>query len=222
MAAKLATVDGRILPRMEETSAIRARSVHRDSDKSQGGGIQFDCGYLSPYFITNPERMEVVFENVYVLVHENKISFRNDLIPLLEQVTKSGRPLLIVAGDVEGEALATLVVRKLRGTLRIAAVKAPGFGDQRKNMLQDIARLTGGKAITEDLEIQLENISISNLGQAKKIIIGKNRTIIEGKAHYEQLLFGPDPNAYTSLMQASQTRATAPGSSLMIGNTHSL
>ena len=145
-------------------------------------GMQFDRGYLSPYFVTDPERMEVAFENAYVLINEKKISSMKDILPLLEQISKSGRPLVIIAEDIEGEALATLVVNKLRGTLQVAAVKAPGFGDRRKAMLQDIATLTGGKAITEDLGIKLENVKIEDLGQAKKITIDKdNTTIIEGK-----------------------------------------
>src|SRR5580692_10763898 len=145
-------------------------------------GMQFDRGYLSPYFVTDPERMEAALENAYILIHEKKISSMKDLLPLLEQIAKSSRPLLIIAEDVEGEALATLVVNKLRGTLQVAAVKAPGFGDRRKAMLDDIAKLTGGKAITEDLGIKLENVQISDLGQAKKITIDKdNTTIVEGK-----------------------------------------
>jgi len=145
-------------------------------------GMQFDRGYLSPYFVTDPERMEAVLENAYILIHEKKISSMKDLLPLLEQIAKGGRPLVIIAEDVEGEALATLVVNKLRGTLNVAAVKAPGFGDRRKAMLQDIAILTGGKAITEDLGIKLENVQIQDLGQAKKITIDKdNTTIVEGK-----------------------------------------
>jgi chaperonin GroEL len=145
-------------------------------------GMQFDRGYLSPYFVTDPERMEAVLENPYILIHEKKISSMKDLLPLLESIAKSGRPLVIIAEDVEGEALATLVVNKLRGTLNVAAVKAPGFGDRRKAMLQDIAILTGGKAVTEDLGIKLENVEMSDLGQAKKITIDKdNTTIVEGK-----------------------------------------
>jgi len=145
-------------------------------------GMQFDRGYLSPYFVTDPERMEVVLENALILIHEKKISSMKDLLPLLEQVAKGGRPLLIIAEDVEGEALATLVVNKLRGTLQICAVKAPGFGDRRKAMLQDIAILTGGKAITEDLGLKLENIQLQDLGQAKKLTVDKdNTTIVEGK-----------------------------------------
>ena len=145
-------------------------------------GMQFDRGYLSPYFVTDAERMEVVLENPIILINEKKISSMKDLLPLLEQVARLNRPLLIVAEDVEGEALATLVVNKLRGTLQGAAVKAPGFGDRRKAMLEDIATLTGGKAITEDLGLKLENIGIEDLGKAKKVTIDKdNTTIIEGE-----------------------------------------
>ncbi|HEV7746716.1 MAG TPA: chaperonin GroEL [Pyrinomonadaceae bacterium] len=144
-------------------------------------GMQFDRGYLSPYFVTDPERMEAVLENPLILIHEKKISSMKDLLPLLEQVAKMGKPMLIIAEDVEGEALATLVVNKLRGTLNIAAVKAPGFGDRRKAMLEDIAILTGGKVISEDLGIKLENVKIEDLGRAKKITIDKdNTTIVEG------------------------------------------
>jgi len=144
-------------------------------------GMQFDRGYLSPYFVTDPERMEVVLENALVLIHEKKISSMKDLLPVLEQVAKLGKPLLLIAEDVEGEALATLVVNKLRGTLHVAAVKAPGYGDRRKAMLEDIAILTGGKAITEDLGIKLENIKLDDLGKAKKITIDKdNTTLVEG------------------------------------------
>ena len=151
-------------------------------------GMQFDRGYLSPYFVTDPERMEVAIENAYILINEKKISSMKDLLPLLEQIAKSGKPLLIIAEDVEGEALATLVVNKLRGTLQVAAVKAPGFGDRRKAMLQDIAILTGGKAITEDLGIKLENVQISDLGQAKKITVDKdNTTLVEGKGKHNEI-----------------------------------
>ena len=144
-------------------------------------GMQFDRGYLSPYFVTDPERMEVVLENPLILIHEKKISAMKDLLPILEQVAQLGRPLLILAEDLEGEALATLVVNKLRGTLKVAAVKAPGFGDRRKAMLEDIAILTKGRAITEDLGIKLESIKIEDLGKAKKITIDKdNTTIVEG------------------------------------------
>ena len=144
-------------------------------------GMQFDRGYLSPYFVTDAERMETVLEDAYILIHEKKISSMKDLLPVLEQVAKSGKPLLIIAEDVVGEALATLVVNKLRGTLHAAAVKAPGFGDRRKAMLEDIAILTNGKCITEDLGIRLENVKLEDLGRAKKIVIDKeNTTLVEG------------------------------------------
>jgi chaperonin GroEL len=144
-------------------------------------GMQFDRGYLSPYFVTDPERMEAVLENALILIHEKKISSMKDLLPLLEQIAKMGKPLVIIAEDVEGEALATLVVNKLRGTLNVAAVKAPGFGDRRKAMLEDIAILTGGKVISEDLGIKLENVKVEDLGRAKKVTIDKdNTTIVEG------------------------------------------
>jgi chaperonin GroEL len=144
-------------------------------------GMQFDRGYLSPYFVTNPDRMECVLEDVFILINEKKVSSLRDILPLLEQTTKVNKPLLIIAEDIEGEALATLVVNKLRGTLHCVAVKAPGFGDRRKAMLEDIAILTGGKAITEDLGIKLENVKLEDLGRAKKIIIDKDKTtIIEG------------------------------------------
>src|SRR5271156_5428647 len=145
-------------------------------------GMQFDRGYLSPYFVTDPDRMEASVEDPYILIHEKKISSMKDLLPLLEQVARNSKPLVIIAEDVDGEALATLVVNKLRGTLNVAAVKAPGFGDRRKAMLEDIAKLTGGNAITEDLGIKLENVKIEDLGRAKRITIDKdNTTIIEGK-----------------------------------------
>ncbi|MFZ1059659.1 MAG: chaperonin GroL [Candidatus Rokubacteria bacterium RIFCSPLOWO2_02_FULL_68_19] len=144
-------------------------------------GMQFDRGYLSPYFVTDAERMEVVIEDAAILIHEKKISVMKDMLPLLEQVARSGKPLLVIAEDVEGEALATMVVNKLRGTLSCSAVKAPGFGDRRKAMLEDIAVLTGGKAITEDLGIKLENIKLEDLGRAKKVVVDKdNTTIVEG------------------------------------------
>jgi len=156
-----------------------ARTLETSLDVVEG--MQFDRGYLSPYFVTDPERMEVVLENPVILIHEKKISSMKDLLPVLEQVARLGRPLLIVAEDIEGEALATLVVNKLRGTLQAAAVKAPGFGDRRKNMLEDIAILTNGRAITEDLGIKLESIKLDDLGKAKKVTIDKdNTTIVEG------------------------------------------
>jgi chaperonin GroEL len=145
-------------------------------------GMQFDRGYLSPYFVTDPDRMEAVLEEPYILIYEKKISSMKDLLPLLEQVARSGKPLVIIAEDVDGEALATLVVNKLRGTLNVAAVKAPGFGDRRKAMLGDIAILTGGNAITEDLGLKLENLKIEDLGRAKRVTIDKdNTTIVEGR-----------------------------------------
>ncbi len=144
-------------------------------------GMQFDRGYLSPYFVTDPARMEVVLEDCLILIHEKKLSVMKEMLPLLEQVAKSGKPLLIVAEEVEGEALATLVVNKLRGTLSCCAVKAPGFGDRRKAMLEDLATLTGGNAITEDLGVKLENLKLEDLGKAKKVVVDKdNTTIIEG------------------------------------------
>ncbi len=151
-------------------------------------GMQFDRGYLSPYFVTDAERMEVVLEDALVLIHEKKISVMKDMLPLLEQVARAGKPLLIIAEEVEGEALATLVVNKLRGTLHTCAVKAPGFGDRRKAMLEDISVLTGGKAITEDLGIKLENIKVTDLGRAKKVVIDKdNSTIVEGAGKTKEI-----------------------------------
>jgi len=157
-----------------------AKSIETSLDVVEG--MQFDKGYLSPYFVTNAEAMEAVLENAYILIYEKKISSLKDLLPLLEKVAKAGRPLLIIAEDVEGEALATLVVNKLRGTLQVCAVKAPGFGDRRKAMLEDIAVLTGGRLISEDLGIKLENIKIEELGKAKRVTIDKeNTTIVEGE-----------------------------------------
>ncbi|MBV9215385.1 MAG: chaperonin GroEL [Acidobacteria bacterium] len=151
-------------------------------------GMQFDRGYLSPYFVTDPDRMEAVLDEPYILINEKKISNMRDLLPILEQVAKMGRPMLIIAEDVEGEALATLVVNKLRGTLNVAAVKAPGFGDRRKAMLEDIATLTGGKVISEDLGIKLEAITLEDLGKAKKVTIDKeNTTIVEGAGSGEAI-----------------------------------
>jgi chaperonin GroEL len=151
-------------------------------------GMQFDRGYLSPYFVTDPERMECVIEDALVLIHEKKLSVMKDMLPLLEQVARAGKPLLIIAEDLEGEALATLVVNKLRGTLTCCAVKAPGFGDRRKATLEDIAILTGGKAITEDLGIKLENLKLDDLGRAKKVIVDKdNTTIIEGAGKSKEI-----------------------------------
>ena len=193
MTAKLATVDDQILEGVEAAGAMGGGSIapRSASDKLQGGFTQFDSGYLSPYFVTDPERMEVAFENAYILIHEKQIGSKQDLLPLLEQITNSGKPLVIIAGDVGGEALATLVVKKLRGPLQVAAVRAPGFGDQRKSMLQGIAVLTGGKAITGGLDIQLKNIQISDLGQAAKITIDKNNTVVEVRAAYDQRIRMP-------------------------------
>jgi chaperonin GroEL len=151
-------------------------------------GMQFDRGYLSPYFVTNAERMEAVLENALVLIHEKKLSVMKDMLPLLEQVARAGQPLLIIAEDLEGEALATLVVNKLRGTFVCCAVKAPGFGDRRKAMLEDVATVTGGKAITEDLGIKLENLTLADLGRAKKVIVDKDTTtIIEGAGRPKEI-----------------------------------
>ncbi len=156
-----------------------AKSIETSLDIVEG--MQFDRGYLSPYFVTDPERMEVVFENPLILIHEKRIGAMKDLLPLLELVARAGRPLLILAEDIEGEALATIVVNKLRGTIQVAAVKAPGYGDRRKAMLEDAAILTGGRAVTEDLGIRLESVTIADLGQARKITIDKDTTtIIEG------------------------------------------
>src|SRR5438876_5378276 len=151
-------------------------------------GMQFDRGYLSPYFVTDPERMEVILENAKILIYEKKISSMKDLLPILEQVARQGKPLLIIAEDVEGEALATLVVNKLRGTLNVAAVKAPGFGDRRKAMLEDIAVLTGGQVISEDLGLKLENVKLTDLGRAKRVTIDKdNTTIVEGHGDQKKI-----------------------------------
>ena len=151
-------------------------------------GMQFDRGYLSPYFITDPEKMECTLEDAYILVYEKKVSTMKDLLPVLEKVAQSGKPMLIVAEDVEGEALATLVVNKLRGTLKVCAVKAPGFGDRRKEMLRDIATLTGGQVISEELGLKLENTTLNDLGRAKRIIVDKdNTTIVDGKGKADQI-----------------------------------
>ncbi len=160
----------------------------RETELNVVEGMQFDRGYLSPYFVTNPDQMKVELENPFILAYEKKVSNMRDLLPLLEQVVNSRRPLLIIAEDVDGEALATLVVNKIRGTLNVAAVKAPGFGDRRKAMLEDIAILTGGKAISEDLGLKLENLTLADLGSAKKIVIDKeNTTIVEGAGSTEAI-----------------------------------
>jgi len=160
----------------------------RDTELTVVEGMQFDRGYLSPYFVTNPDQMKVELENPYILAYEKKVSNMRDLLPLLEQVVNSRRPLLIIAEDVDGEALATLVVNKIRGTLNVAAVKAPGFGDRRKAMLEDIATLTGGKAISEDLGLKLENLTLADLGSAKKVVIDKETTtLVEGAGSTEAI-----------------------------------
>jgi chaperonin GroEL len=163
-----------------------AKTLNSELDVVEG--MQFDRGYLSPYFVTDSERMECVLNDAYILTHEKKISNMKELLPVLEQVAKQGKPLVIIAEDVDGEALATLVVNKLRGTLQVCAVKAPGFGDRRKAMLQDIAALTGGNAVTEDLGLKLENLTLADLGRAKKIQVDKdNTTIIEGAGKKEAI-----------------------------------
>src|SRR6476660_1976298 len=160
-------------------TVAEAKSMDTSLDVVEG--MQFDRGYLSPYFVTDPERMEVVLENPVILIHEKRISAMQDLLPLLELVARASRPLLIIAEDIEGEALATIVVNKLRGTLQVAAVNAPGYGDRRKAMLEDLAILTGGKAVTEDLGVKLESLKLEDLGQAKKVTVDKdNTTIVEG------------------------------------------
>src|SRR5215204_917995 len=163
-----------------------AKTMNSELDVVEG--MQFDRGYLSPYFVTDTERMEVVLNDAYVLTHEKKISNMKELLPVLEQVAKQGKPLIIIAEDVDGEALATLVVNKLRGTLQVCAVKAPGFGDRRKAMLQDIAALTGGQAVTEDLGLKLENLTLQDLGRAKKLQVDKdNTTVIEGAGKKDEI-----------------------------------
>jgi chaperonin GroEL (HSP60 family) len=190
----------------EEANAIGDGSSSPPSaNKTQPVGIQFDCGYLSPYFVTDPERMEVAFEDAYILIHEKKLSFKNDLLPLFELITKSRKPLLIIAEDIEGEALATLVVRKIRGSLQVCAVKTPGFGNRRKAMLQYIAILTGGRAITEDLNVNPKDIQISDLGWARKITVGKSATVVEGRTEHHRVFFQPTISAsstYSSLLHS--------------------
>ena len=163
-----------------------AKSLDTNLDVVEG--MQFDRGYLSPYFVTDSDRMEVVLEDAYILIHEKKISALKELVPLLESISQQGKPLLIIAEDVEGEALATLVVNRIRGTIRAAAVKAPGYGDRRKEMLEDLAVLTNGRMISEDLGINLESINLNDLGQAKRIVIDKdNTTVIEGGGSSEAI-----------------------------------
>jgi chaperonin GroEL len=211
MNAQLATADDRLWARECQDRFIRNGSIVPEtaSNKPQVGGMQFDCGYLSPYFVTDPERMEVSFENVYVLIHEKTINSKKDLLPLLEQIRESGKPLLIISEDVGGEALATLVVNKLRGPLQVAAVRAPGFGDQRKNILQGIALLTGGKAIIQSTDIDLKDIQISDLGQASKITIDKNSTVIEVRAKYGRLSCEPARTQVLAPLPPCNLQATA-------------
>ena len=180
MATQLATVSDRILAHAEDAGVVRNGSVIPSitGEGSSPGGLQFDCGYLSPYFITDPERMEVSFDNAYVLVYKGTITSRKDLLPLLEQITKSGRPMLIIAEDITGEALATLVVKRLSNSLQVVAVRVPGVGDQCKSMLHDIAIFTGDKTTTEGIEIQLSDMQISDLGQARRITVDKSHTYL--------------------------------------------
>jgi len=180
MTAQLATVGDRILAHVEDAGVVRDGSLIPSvtGERPQVGGMQVDCGYLSPYFITDPERMEVVFDNVYVLVYEGTISSRKDLLRLLEQIEKSGRPMLIIAEDITEEALATLVVTKLNAHLQVAAVRVHSVANQPKSMLHDIALLTGVRTITEGIEIQLSDMQISDLGQARRITVDKSHTRI--------------------------------------------
>jgi len=180
MTAQLATVIDRTVVHAERAGVIRDGSFVPivPADRPQIGGMQFDCGYLSPYFITDPERMEVTFDNAYILVHEGTISSRRDLLPLLEQITKSGRPILLIAEDIVGEVLSTLVVKKLSGHLQVAAVRAPGLGDERKSTLLTIALLTGGKTATAGVEIRLRDKQISDLGRARRVTVDKRHTCI--------------------------------------------
>ncbi len=198
MAAKLPTSDEHILAYAERSIAIPDGRVSssRANEQPSLGAMRFDCGYISPFFVTDPERMEVAFENVYILVYPGKISSKKELLPLLDQIKKNGKPLLIIAEDIEGEALATLVVNKVSGFLKVAAVSAPGLSDQRKSWLQDIALLTGGQALMEVLDVQLKNIQISDLGRAKKVIIDKNRTVIESRAILHQVCSPAPPKSY--------------------------
>jgi chaperonin GroEL (HSP60 family) len=203
MTAKLATVDECILAGIEDGYGVSDGNIiaRCSSDKQQAGGMELGCGYLSPFFITDPERMEVVFENAYILIHEGIISSRKDLLPLLEQMTKIGKPLLIIAEDVGSEALATLVVNKLSGPLQVVAVRAPGFGDERKRLLQELSILAGGKVIAADFDTGLNNIEVSDLGQSRRATVRKNSTLVEGRAQYDQFLFESEariPSAQSS------------------------
>jgi chaperonin GroEL len=192
-------------------------------------GMQFDRGYLSPYFVTDPERMECVLEDAYLLIHEKKISTMKDILPILEQIAKSGKPFIIIAEDIEGEALATLVVNKIRGTLRCVAVKAPGFGDRRKAMLEDIATLTGGKLIAEELGIKLDNIALTDLGRAKRLVIDKdNTTIIDGAGKKSDLegrirqIRAQTDETTSDDDRETFTKVTSPKSCAIAGSTRSI
>jgi chaperonin GroEL (HSP60 family) len=193
MTAKFVTGNGQNLASFEKAGVVFGGSIIPRSagKKPRGGGMQFDCGYLSPYFVTDPERMEATFQDAYILIYEKKLNSKKDLLPLLDQITKSGKPLLIIAEDIEGEALAALVVGKLCGSLQVCGVRTPGLANRHKAMLQSIASLTGGRAITENLDINLENIQISDLGWAGKITVGKSNTMIEPRAEYHQVFFQP-------------------------------
>jgi chaperonin GroEL (HSP60 family) len=218
MNARLATADDRILAGTATagTNHDQATKPHDPRVQPQEGAIQFESGYLSPHFVNHPERMEVAFENVYILIHEGKISSKKDLLPLLAQIIKSGKPLLIIAEDVGDEALAALVVSKLRGPLQVAAVRTPGIGDQRKSMLQEIARLTGGKAIGDGIGLQMKNIEISDLGQASRISIDKNNTLVEYRVRNNNSPFSLQPPlqnvGFESRGDDTQQRATDKGS----------
>lgn len=205
MAAKLATLDEHLLAYGEGSSVIPdgGPSSSGANEQPQIRRMQLEAGYLSPFFITDPERMEAALENVYILIHQGKISSKEDLLPLLDQIKKNGKPLLIIAGDIEGEALATLVVKNLSGLVQVAAVSAPRLGDQRNNLLQDIALLTGGKAITEGPDSALKNIQISDLGRAKKVVIDKNHTVIERGTKRHQLC-SPGPRKNSTVADLSK------------------
>src|ERR1700689_1501198 len=184
MTAKRATPGDCISARGQKSAT--ATTSASDACKAQAQSMEFESGYLSPYFITDPERMEVAFENAYILIHEKKINSRQDLLPLLQQITGTGKPLLIIAGDVGDEVLAALVVNKLSGPLQVAAVRMPGVPDRRTSVLQGIALLTGGTAITGNLQIELKDMLVSDLGQAAKITIDNHRTIVEGRGNSDQ------------------------------------
>ncbi len=183
MSAQLAMVESGVLRQVGEMLVFRAKI----------DGAQFDCGYLSPYFVTHPERMEAVLEDAYILIYEASISLKEDILPLLDQITKLGRPLLIVAGDVLGAALAALVVNNLRGELRVAAVRASGSRAQQKKVFEDIAVLTGARIVVEGSSVELKDICVADLGQAKQVTVGKNSTAIKVKVKGDQLCFQPQP-----------------------------